>query len=148
VQQERGGEEERREHVLARRDPGHGFHVQRVQREGRGREGAGRPVSGEATQREEEEQRRRDVEQQARGVEGPRRQPEELGVELPGDPRQREPVGALEARPGPAQALRREARGHLGALGHVEVVVVLDEAGAEDGDADHPSRCDQLFRYR
>ena len=56
VRQERGDSEQRRQHVLALRDPGHGLDVERMDREDEGHEEAPGSPSGETLQQDEQQQ--------------------------------------------------------------------------------------------
>ena len=87
--------------VFARGRPGHRLHVQRVEGEDPGQEGARPNLPGETPKRRKQQQARHHVEQQAGGVEGSRRNSPEFRIQHPGQARQRKPVGTLSGFEGP-----------------------------------------------
>ncbi len=121
-------EAERAQHILALRNPGHGFHVQRVDRE----DGCGpraQPVlSSQSAEQREHQHRVSDVPEEVHYVENDRVRAEQLHVEHQRYPSERMPVARVEGRERPAEALRSQAGQHMRIGGHVFRVVVVDEA--------------------
>ncbi len=126
-------EEEAAEHVLALGNPRYGLDPERVQCEERGDQRRGPERPGEGAQREEEEERVRDVESRVHGVVRAGPDPEELDVRHVGEPGEGMPVGDVQARQRPGGPPDREAFAHDRVLVGVAVVVADDEVVTGDG---------------
>ena len=117
-------EEDRREHVLALRDPGHRLHRHRVEREEE--PGDGRPRDAERPEKPPEEQGGDDVEDDVDGVKGSGRQSERADLQPEGRPRERPVVVGVRAEPDPRERTPEQQRLHD------QGMVVPDEPRAKD----------------
>ena len=97
--------EEGAEHVLALRHPGHRLHVQRVDGEERGHQGARPQAAREEGQGQEEQRDVGRVQRHARRVMARGVEAEELDVEHVRHPGERVPVGRLHRGEGPGHRL-------------------------------------------
>jgi len=124
--------EEGAEHVLALGDPGDGLHVQGVQGEQGGGEGASPPGLRHTLQGEEEQDRVERVKEHVDEMVGAGTGSEQPAVEHVREPRQRVPVPQGRRCEGPLHAVRRQAALHDEIFLDVERVVVIDVVEGPD----------------
>jgi hypothetical protein len=133
--------EEARDEPLPLRSPRDGLDLDRMEREDAGDEEAGERSARHAQERGEEEQCGRGVERRVRRVHGARREAGGREVREVGQPRDRDPVGAVDAGEGPADAGRRQPGAEMRVVAHHDRVVVgdvpvLDRRGVDGRDRD------------
>ena len=126
--------EQRAQDVLARGDSRHRFHMQRMQGEQRGHDGAAPSGTREGLQGQEQHDRAGGgVEQKVAEVESAGRAAMDRGVHQVGEPDQRLPESGLEGGEGPLDAVWAEPPQHPRVAGDVTVVVVVEEFKVRTG---------------
>jgi len=140
IRPQRQQKEERAQHVLALRDPGDGFHMQRVQSKQRGHQRAAPDGAGQALPQAEQQEGVGQVQQHAREVMAPRLQPIKLAIEHVRKPRQRMPVAGMETLARPREVFQGQPGLNPRVAADVVRVVVIDEAELEDRPVNRGNR--------
>jgi hypothetical protein len=131
-------EEQRAEHVLALRDPGHRLDVQRMQREEGGHERAPEARPRHPLEQAEEQERVHEVNGHARQVVPAGVEAKQLDVELVREPRQRMPVGRMSRGQRPGQGRSVQAARDVTVLADVLRVVEFTNRGGARGVHERP----------
>ncbi len=119
---EEGGED-----VLSFRHPGHGLHMEGMEGEEGGHEGAWPEGAGHPVEDQEQQDRIDDVKEDIDQMVPSGFQPEELNVQHVGKPGQRVPVAGMGGGEGPGDALETQPRPNMRILGHIIYVIVVDK---------------------
>ena len=121
-QPEQGGQD-----ILPFGHPGHGLHVEGMQREERRHESARPEGLGHAAEDEKKEEGVGDVKKNVHQVMPPRIQSQKLDIQHVGKPRHGMPIGRMAGGQCPFQAFHRKSRLDMGVFGYVQVIIVIDE---------------------
>ena len=125
---DREKEKEGAQNILALGDPGHRFHVKRVNAEERRDERASPERAGHAPEQAEQKDRIEHVQEHVDAMRRARIHPEELHVHHVGEPGHRMPVRRVERGDCPSDTRGRQPRRDVRVRRHIFTVVEFDEA--------------------